>query len=235
MSLVNAELAKIAVNTFVTTKITYANMLARVCERVPGADADVVTAALALDRRIGPGCLKGALGYGGPCFPRDNLAFAAVARRLGIEPLLAEATDRFNREQVRWLADGLLTRLPAGGTVGVLGLSYKPDTNVVDESQGIAFARYFLDKGVPVIVYDPAALGNARAHLEPAATFAASAEQCVQTADLVLITTAWDQFRDLRPEAFAGQRKKTVVDCWGILPPAAADGVDLVVLGRGPD
>jgi UDPglucose 6-dehydrogenase len=84
MNFVNAELTKLSVNTFVTTKISYANMLAQVCETLPGADADVVTAALGCDSRIGPKYLKGALGYGGPCFPRDNVAFSALARTNGV-------------------------------------------------------------------------------------------------------------------------------------------------------
>jgi UDPglucose 6-dehydrogenase len=82
MNFVNAELTKLSVNTYVTTKISYANMLAEICEKLPGADADVVTSALGLDSRIGRKYLKGALGYGGPCFPRDNVAFAALARSL---------------------------------------------------------------------------------------------------------------------------------------------------------
>jgi UDPglucose 6-dehydrogenase len=81
MNFVNAELAKLSVNTFVTTKISYANMFAQVCETLPGADVDVVTAAIGSDSRVGSKYLKGALGYGGPCFPRDNLAFASLARQ----------------------------------------------------------------------------------------------------------------------------------------------------------
>src|SRR4029079_1144357 len=83
MNYVNAELTNLSVNTFVTTKISYANMLAQVCERLPGADADVVTSAIGCDSRIGSKYLKGALGYGGPCFPRDNVAFSALARETG--------------------------------------------------------------------------------------------------------------------------------------------------------
>jgi len=236
MSFVNAELAKIAVNTFVTTKITYANTLARICERLPGADADVVTAALGLDTRIGPKYLKGALGFGGPCFPRDNVAFNALARDNGVHALLAEATDRFNRQQVGWLADQMLQHLPSGGRVGILGLAYKPETNVVEESQGVAFARYFLEQGVPVVVYDPAALDAARPLLSGAITFASSAEECARQADLLLIATAWDEFRRLSPRSLKDSgRRPVVVDCWRILPEAEfAERAELIVLGRGP-
>ncbi|MGD9980981.1 MAG: nucleotide sugar dehydrogenase, partial [Hyphomonadaceae bacterium] len=84
MNLVNAEVVKISVNTYVTTKISYANMLAEMCEQLPGADIDVVTEALGKDTRIGGKYLKGASGYGGPCFPRDNVAFSVLAKSLGV-------------------------------------------------------------------------------------------------------------------------------------------------------
>ena len=93
MNYVNAELTKLSVNTFVTTKISYANMLAEVCETLPTADVDVVTQAIGCDTRIGKKYLRGAMGYGGPCFPRDNVAFSALARTNGAPALLAEATD----------------------------------------------------------------------------------------------------------------------------------------------
>ena len=99
MALVNAELTKIAVNTYVTMKISYANALADICERLPGADVDSVTDALGLDSRIGGKYLRGALAYGGPCFPRDNKAFAVLARDIGADPALAEATDAINVAQ----------------------------------------------------------------------------------------------------------------------------------------
>ncbi|MFN3329538.1 MAG: nucleotide sugar dehydrogenase, partial [Pyrinomonadaceae bacterium] len=92
MSIENAELTKIAVNTFVTTKITFANMLAEICEKIPGGNVDVVTKALGMDSRIGHKYLKGALGYGGPCFPRDNIALSFIAKELGVSAELAKIT-----------------------------------------------------------------------------------------------------------------------------------------------
>ncbi len=121
MSLVNAELTKIAVNTYVTMKISYANALADMCERLPGADVDTVTDALGLDTRIGPKYLRGAIAYGGPCFPRDNKAFAVLARDLGAEPLLAEATDAVNVAQTDRLAR--IVAVSARGTERSSGFS----------------------------------------------------------------------------------------------------------------
>ena len=100
LNFVNAELTKISVNTFVTTKIAFANMLARICERLPDADVDAVTSALGLDSRIGAKYLRGAISYGGPCFPRDNKALAALARAVGAPAYLAEATDTANQDGV---------------------------------------------------------------------------------------------------------------------------------------
>src|SRR6266581_2813433 len=128
MNFINAEITKLAVNTYITTKISYANMLARLCEKLPEADANVVTYALGLDSRIGSKYLKGAVSYGGPCFPRDNRAFAALASRSGAFSDLAEATDRFNRAQIPTLADFIRSQQSANGPIGILGLTYKPNT-----------------------------------------------------------------------------------------------------------
>ena len=100
MNFVNAELTKLAINTFVTTKISYANMLADICERLVGADVDVVTRAVGSDSRIGARYMKGAIGYGGPCFPRDNVALSALARSLGAQRP-ARRDDRRDEPRIR--------------------------------------------------------------------------------------------------------------------------------------
>ncbi|GAH09539.1 unnamed protein product, partial [marine sediment metagenome] len=100
MSWENAELTKIALNAYITMKITFANKLAEICEKLEGGNVDAVTQAIGLDSRIGGKYLKGGLGYGGPCFPRDNRAFARAASRLGVEAPLALMVDRVNRRQV---------------------------------------------------------------------------------------------------------------------------------------
>jgi len=234
MSFVNAELTKISVNTFVTTKISYANMLADICDRLPGADVNVVTQAIGSDSRIGAKYLKGAIGYGGPCFPRDNVAFGVLARSLGARADLAEATDALNRYQIERLLTVVETRLNTSGAVGVLGLSYKPDTAVVEESQGLALVGGLLELGHRVVAYDPKALPAAQAALRRSFDAASSAADCVRRANLVVVTTPWPEFSNVPLDAFerSGDRL-TVIDCWRIMSPAVASVAEVINLGQG--
>jgi len=232
MSFVNAELTKLSVNTFVTTKISYANMLAQVCEKLPGADVDVVTSALGLDTRIGRKYLRGSLGYGGPCFPRDNVAFAALAREVGSPATLAEATDSLNRAQVARLERLVRAHLPADGTVGILGLAYKPATAVVEESQSLELARRLTEDGVRVVVRDPMAMETARGVLGDKVTYAATTDLCARAADVLVVATPWDEFKALDPSVL--RHGATVLDCWRILPAEGfAARANYLVLGLG--
>jgi UDPglucose 6-dehydrogenase len=235
MNFINAELTKLAINTYVTTKITFANMLARMCERLPEANVDVVTSALGMDGRIGRKYLKGATGYGGPCFPRDNLALAALARQIGAPAVLAEATDHANREEVQRLADLIKRKTPHGGTVGILGLAYKPNTDVVVESPGVLVAQILAAEKIAVVAYDPAAIENARGVVDETVRFAESIESCVQQADVVLITTPWEEFGQLQPRLLERQnRPRVLIDCWRLLDEGRfSEVVDYIPLGVG--
>jgi UDPglucose 6-dehydrogenase len=218
MNFVNAELTKIAVNTFVTTKITFANMLAAICEELPGGDIDVVTAALGADARIGRRYLTGALGYGGPCFPRDNQALAYIARALGCQAALAESTDRSNRT----LLDRHVTRIKAAiapqMTVGVLGVAYKPDTNVVEESQGLVIAQRLAQDGRQVVVFDPYANDSARRILNHSVQYAASLNECVRRCEALIVANPCREFRSLKAADIARRRRPLIVfDFWRIL------------------
>jgi UDPglucose 6-dehydrogenase len=234
MSLVNAELTKIAVNTYVTMKISYANALADMCERLPGSDVEAVTDALGLDTRIGGKYLRGAISYGGPCFPRDNKAFGVLARDLGTEPLLAEATDAVNAAQTDRLARVVQSRLKAGNAVGILGLAYKPDTDVIDESPGVALARLLGNAGYEVRVYDPVATEAAVRALGGLAHGSSSVAELLAQSDVTVIATPWPEFAELPVEALEREGRRTVViDCWRLLPDEADGGpIELVRLGR---
>lgn len=215
MSFVNAEITKLAVNTYVTTKISYANMLARICERLPGSNVDVITTALGRDTRIGPKYLKGAVSYGGPCFPRDNLALAQLARRLGVPPDLAEAVDRFNRSQISWLAD--LVQQRTHGIAGILGLTYKAGTDVVEEAAGFLLARELGSRGVPVLAFDPAYGSITQPAVHNNVRFAQNARDCIAQSDVVVLATSWAEFSAIPREQWTsnnGHGPRTVIDCW---------------------
>jgi UDPglucose 6-dehydrogenase len=234
MTLVNAELTKIAVNTYVTMKISFANSLADLCERLPGADVATVSDALGLDHRIGPKYLRGAIAYGGPCFPRDNKAFATLARDLGADAPLAEATDAVNVAQTDRLARIVQSRLKPGSAVGILGLSYKPDTNVIEESPGVALARLLGEAGYDVNVYDPVATDAALGVLDGAARGAASVTELLERSDVVVIATPWREFAELPIEALGRDGERTIViDCWRLLSDDTyGEAIDIVRLGR---
>ncbi|PYT44093.1 MAG: UDP-glucose/GDP-mannose dehydrogenase family protein [Acidobacteria bacterium] len=214
MNFINAEITKLAVNTYITTKISYANMLARLCEKLPEADVSVVTYALGLDSRIGSKYLKGAVSYGGPCFPRDNRAFA-------------EATDRFNRAQIATLA-GLVKSHQSGSLpIGILGLTYKPDTDVVEESFGLLLALELASASFPIVVFDPSADLPRTFAVHKSVRIAASAEDCIAQSAIVVLATPWQQFRDLPGSAWMQPfrsgpsfhaTRRVVIDCWRSLP-----------------
>jgi UDPglucose 6-dehydrogenase len=235
MNLVNAELTKIAVNTYVTMKISYANALADMCERLPGSDVEDVTDALGLDSRIGSKYLRGAIAYGGPCFPRDNKAFAVLARDLGTEPMLAEATDAVNVAQTDRLARIVQSRLRPGKVVGILGLAYKPDTTVIEESPGIALARLLGDEaGYEVNVYDPVALDAALEVLGGGVHGCVSIADLLERSDVVVIATPWPEFAALPVDALERRGDRLVViDCWRLLSDEThAEAIDIVRLGQ---
>lgn len=218
MNIINAEITKIALNTYVTTKISYSNMLAELCEKIPGANIDVITDTLGCDKRIGHKYLKGALGYAGPCFPRDNKALIYTAQRFGLDMLLARVTDKINDHQVLRMVEKILSLLPENGKAAVLGLTYKPDTNYVDPSQALDIARSLAEKGVSVIVYDPAGVENAKKILGDKVVFAESTKECISEADVVIIATQWPEFKNIQPSDFKTQNGKIVlIDCWRLL------------------
>jgi len=237
MSLSNAELAKLAVNVFVTTKISFANMLARICELTPGGNVDVVTQAMQHDDRVGHGALCGAIAYGGPFFDRDNEALGTLLKRLDVAPQLVGVLGRFNRAQVPWLTDIVHERIPDGGRAAVLGLSYKPDTDVIIGSVGMELCTHLAEREVAVTAHDPVVMEVARGALPRSVALAPHARAAIQSADVVVLATPWAVYEELDPALWARTpgSPRTVVDCWRRLPALATEpGITYVPLGVGP-
>ena len=236
MSLENAELAKVALNSYVTMKISFANTLAEICQNTPGGNVDDVTGAIGFDTRIGKKYLKGGMGYGGPCFPRDNRAFAFTAAQTDVQADLAVMTDTLNK---RWLSRHV-TRVreltPAGGTIAILGLAYKPQTPVIEDSQPIVLAEKLREAGFRVVTHDPLAGDNARTVFRNQVLVQEDLASCLEDADTVIVTNPDPTYAGLEPASFSHCKKPVVVyDLWRMLAEslAGAEGIRYVAYGRG--
>jgi len=221
MSNINAELAKISLNCAVTMKISFVNQLSGVCARIPGADPGVILNAIGKDRRIGLDYLKPGLGFGGPCFPRDNRLFQYVAQSVGAEDALSRATDTMNEDVNRRLLETVLAVCPDGASVGVLGLAYKPHTAVVDCSPGMWLCRQLANTERDVFAHDYLAGRNAASVLRNGRV-----RVCTDAAEVVqngcqtfVITCPWPGYKELfesnAPEL--SSKGAVIVDPWRLL------------------
>jgi UDPglucose 6-dehydrogenase len=224
MSIENAELAKISVNSFVTMKISFANMLAEFCEQLPGGDVDVVSDALGMDKRIGRKYLTGGFGFGGPCFPRDNVALNFMGRKLGVDSRLLQTNDDYNRSLSKRYVEKLQPHLPEGASVAVLGLAYKPLSHVIEESPGVYLCKSLSEAGYRVIGHDNLAAPYADVPLKPHALVTDSLAEALRDVDVVVVTTTDQSYTSLTADTLAGTRTKvTVIDFWRCLKHLSTD------------
>lgn len=231
----SAELIKHAANSFLALKISYVNALSRICEKV-GADINLVSLGMGLDRRIGPEHLQAGIGYGGSCFPKDVAAFLHMAREVGYDFEMLRAADRVNRQQVQEamgkIRKGLWTL--RGKTVTVLGLSFKPDTDDVRESPSLELARLLVREGCLVRAFDPAAGENARRRV-PELILCPDPYEAAENADALLVLTDWRLFRELDFRKLKKRMRLPVIfDGRNCLPgeKIAALGFSYLALGR---
>jgi UDPglucose 6-dehydrogenase len=216
-------------------RISFANMVAALSEQLPGGDVDTVTAALGLDTRIGRRYLKGAVAYGGPCFPRDNQALAYLARQLGHNASLAEAVHAYNQSTNDRLTARVLELVPEGGSVAVLGLSYKPDSNVIEEAAGFLLAKSLVEAGAKVTVHDPMAMDAVRKVLGDRVKYAKNLEEAVAGNEVVVIANPDRVYAALDLKTIP--KSTVVVDAWRLLrkQAAATSMPNYVGLGLGED
>lgn len=227
---VNVELAKITLNAYITTKISFANSLAEICEKIPGADATRVTEIIGQDKRIGSRYLKPALGFSGFCFPRDSRAFIYMAKEIGVGAPISEATDKVNDRQINRVAAIVQERLPQNGIVSVLGIAFKSDTDTTEESQGLGIAQKLANSGIRVLIHDPLRLENLEKLLLKTMQWVPELDVAIRTADIVVIANPCREFKDFTPEDFREGTK--IIDCWKILDKSKFEGQDRVELLR---
>jgi UDPglucose 6-dehydrogenase len=196
--LATSELSKYAANAFLATKISFINELAIFCDRV-GGDVQAIARAMGLDNRIGKKFLHAGPGYGGSCFPKDTLSAAHFARELGSRFEIVEAAIRANQRQREYAIDKVIAACDgdvAGKIVGVLGLSFKPETDDIRESPAVDVIRGLLERGAQVRAFDPQAMEEARKVL-PEITICEDSYDAADGADVLVIVTEWNQFRML--------------------------------------
>jgi UDPglucose 6-dehydrogenase len=199
MSIISAELTKISVNSYITMKISFTNQLRMIAEKFPKADISVILDAIGTDTRIGKKYLRAGLSFGGPCFPRDNRLLAYTARTTGGAAPLAEASDKVNELTKSNLLEKATKLAPAGGTVLVLGVSYKPDTYITEESAGLHLAQNLKKQGRRVIVHDFAATAEnnpALREFEFLTDLNGLKER--KDIDLAVVCCPWPQYRDVK-------------------------------------
>lgn len=220
MSLESAEIAKIGLNTAVVTKLAIANQLMWLCHHTPGANAKAALEAIGADSRIGHKYFQPGLWPGGPCFPRDTVALSASLRARWLSQVFTDAIGQFSMTQCGMLHNAIMNEISPNQTVGLLGLTYKPGTSLLDESQALLLARQLRlgDEHPRVIAYDPGVAVGISVQ---------SLSELVSQSDIVVLMTPKPEFETLEIMDLSG---KILFDCWGHIGETNAD--KHIVLGR---
>ena len=200
MDVKSAEMTKYAANSFLAVKISYANEIANICEKV-GANAEMVRIGMCSDKRIGTQFLFPGLGYGGSCFPKDVKALLKTAKDNNCDVQMLEAADNINKLQRQHFINKILNHYNQdlnGKTFAIWGLAFKPKTDDMREAPSITIINALLKKGAKVQAYDPKAMNMAKFHFEDNIIYANNAYEALKNADALLLLTEWNEFR--RPD-----------------------------------
>jgi len=234
----SAELIKHASNAFLAMKISFINAVATVCESV-GANVQQICQGIGADKRIGPRFLNPGIGYGGSCFPKDLMAFRAVAKECGYDFRLLDEVMRINEEQrqrfLRKVRSALWTL--RGKRLAVLGLAFKGGTDDIRESPAMLLVQALLQEGCQIAAYDPAAMPRAQEVFHSQVDFASNAYEAARGADAVLVLTEWEEFATLDLTRLYNQLKyPIVIDGRNLYDPEVmgAHGFTYYSVGRAP-
>jgi UDPglucose 6-dehydrogenase len=231
----SAEIIKHASNSFLAMKISYANMVADLCEKL-GANIDEVMHAVGRDPRIGPNFLNAGIGFGGFCLPKDLQAFVRLADRSGVDFSLLRQAETVNKRRIDQFVEKIRRALwvVREKNIGVLGLAFKPNTDDIRFSPAMDLVNRLIGEGASLRVYDPEAMDRARHSLKNV-YFGANAYEVAKDADALLIATEWDEFRNLDWDRIHEvMSRPLVLDGRNLLSPGAMKtaGFEYYSLGR---
>lgn len=230
-----AEMIKYAANAFLATKISFANAIAHLSEQT-GSDGPEVLKAIGLDKRIGPAFLYAGAGYGGSCFPKDVKALIQIAKNHNYDFKLLKEVEDINekaKEKVIEKAENMLQDVK-GKTVGVLGLAFKPDTDDMRFAPSLTVIPALLEKGANIKTYDPISMDNAKKLLPSEVVFCSDAYEVVKDADLIILITEWNEFKELDFEKVKSLVKTPLLlDARNALPTKELKKLGFTVSGIG--
>ena len=229
-----AEMIKYAANAFLATKITFINEMAHLCEKV-GADVHVLARAMGLDGRIGRKFLHPGPGYGGSCFPKDTLALLDIGRKRGCDLRLVDSVIKANEEQRLRMVKKIREMVGElrGKTIGVLGLSFKPNTSDTRESSSIIIIQRLQEERAKIRAYDPAAMDEARAVLRNV-HYCSGPYEVAEGCDALVLATEWNQFRRLDLDRIKKSMKIPIfVDLRNVYDPAKMKEAGFTYCGVG--
>lgn len=231
-----AEMIKYASNAFLATKISFINEIANICEAL-GADIKEVATGMGYDSRIGPHFLEAGLGYGGSCFPKDVKALSYMAQEKGRHPQLLQAVMDINDDRRAQLVEKVRQALGGleGKVIGLLGLTFKPNTDDLRDAPALDVARRLLSESAKLLAYDPVGMPGASA-LVPAIEMVDNPYALAERADVLVVCTEWNEFKQLDLERIHKlMRQPVMVDGRNIYDPTqmAAIGFRYLGMGRG--
>lgn len=212
-TIVNAELIKYTNNSFLATKISFINNIANICNKIPGADVEIIAEAIGMDPRIGKMFLKAGPGYGGSCFPKDVVGFLNFIKLQGFSMPILESTHKINQNQPLEIIKMIKSKLSDidGKNISILGLSFKKNTDDIREAVSIKIVNKLLEQNAKIKVNDPMAIPNFKQIFNEKIDYCDSIEDCLKDSDCCVILTEWDNFKNIQPEMFVKLMKNPII------------------------
>ena len=214
-----AEMIKYANNSFLATKISFINQLSNICQNIPGTNIDDISKTIGLDPRIGKLFLNAGPGYGGSCLPKDMSALINFAGKIGVKPILLNAVEKINHEQINNIVS-LMKKILGNITskrITILGTAFKPNTDDVRDSKSIELIKKLLKNKAKITIHDPKAIESTKKIFGAKILYAKSITDALNKSQCGVIMTHWKQYDTLNNNSIKHMNKKIIVDCRRVL------------------
>jgi UDPglucose 6-dehydrogenase len=214
-----AEMIKYANNSFLATKISFINQIAKICENIPGVNIEDVSKSIGSDPRIGKLFLNAGPGYGGSCLPKDVKAMIYFSNKVGVNPSLLNSVEKINEEQIQHVINSSkkLCGTLKSKKITILGLSFKPNTDDIRDSISLEIIKKLLRENAIVTVHDPKALENVKKIFKEKIQYSSTISKALEGSDIAIIMTAWPEYKKITNSKLKLMKKPIIVDTRRIL------------------